>query len=498
MPSKKQEFSFPGYDSVTLLNLAYGTVLQLGWTPRFTVETTLVAHTPRSWKKYNDEVTISAEDNKLSVSSSLIHGEAFDMTGKNQKHIDEFIGAFQKIKTSSPDPEWPDAIEQLRQQTITTVTEEVKQAEEIDKVMNLSGSNLYATYAIIAINAVVFILMVINGAGLFTANPIVHIQWGSNYTPFTLSGDWWRLITNVFIHFGILHIAMNSYAFYMIGIYLEPMLGKTKYIVAYLCTGILASLVSLWWHKEGVNSAGASGAIFGMYGVFLAFLFTNLIPKQIRNAQLQTIGIFVVYNLVYGMKSGVDNSAHIGGLLSGMVIGFIYYLTRNKEEEGNKKQFAVVLVAAATIVIAWIYLKEAAVPYSEGERTEVENYLQESKYKDSQLFFEKIKELEGLEETAIAPLNDTALNNIQLADKLNEVSGEWDKATNLLEKMKSFEISETAKQKVGLLLEYVLERKKEIATINKIAKEEKTEDYQELNTVREKISQLINKLRELN
>src|SRR5678809_608301 len=99
-----------------------------------------------------------------------------------------------------------------------------------------------------------------------------------------------------------------------------------KYIIAYLATGIFASLASLWWHSEGINSAGASGAIFGLYGVFLALLFTNLIPKQVRSALLQSIGIFVVFNIVYGMRSGIDNAAHIGGLLTGMLIGFIFYL----------------------------------------------------------------------------------------------------------------------------------------------------------------------------
>jgi len=161
----------------------------------------------------------------------------------------------------------------------------------------------------IAINVLVFILMAMDGAGIMDLNPMVHIKWGSNYLPLTLSGDWWRVITSTFIHFGIIHLLMNMYCLYMAGVYLEPMLGKLKYITAYLCTGILASIISLWWHRDiaEYNSAGASGAIFGMYGLFLALLSTNLIPKQMRMPLLQSIGIFVVYNLAYGMKAGVDN-----------------------------------------------------------------------------------------------------------------------------------------------------------------------------------------------
>ncbi|HEV7622240.1 MAG TPA: rhomboid family intramembrane serine protease, partial [Flavisolibacter sp.] len=80
----------------------------------------------------------------------------------------------------------------------------------------------------------VFILMVMNGAGLMVPESLVHIKWGSNYTPLTESGDWWRLLSNIFIHFGIIHLLMNMYCLYMAGVYLESILGKVKYIVAYL------------------------------------------------------------------------------------------------------------------------------------------------------------------------------------------------------------------------------------------------------------------------
>lgn len=356
MPSQKQELSFPGQTTDQLLLFAYGTFLELGWTPKYAGPNAIVGYTSRNWNKYEDEILVEANSEMMSVTSSLVHNESFDMMGKNKKHIKDFTEAFEKVRSSMPKPEWAEAIEQLKAQTVQTVTEEAKQAEEIDKVMKRSRSNLYATYSIIAINIVVFILMVIDGAEIFTVtNGLVHVKWGSNVTALTLSGDWWRLITSTFIHFGIIHLAMNMYALYAAGVYLEPMLGKTKYIVAYLCTGIIAGIVSLWWHKEGLNGAGASGAIFGLYGVFLALLFTNLIPKQVRSALLQSIGIFVVFNIVYGMRSGIDNAAHIGGLLSGMLIGFIFYL----ELSGKiniRKSVAAVLITILTVAGTWYFL----------------------------------------------------------------------------------------------------------------------------------------------
>ena len=356
MPSQKQEFSFPGQTTDQLLLFAYGTFLELGWTPKYAGPNAIVGYTPRSRSKYDDEIVVEANDETMSVTSSLVHNESFDVTGKNKKHIRDFMEAFEKVRSSMPKPGWAEAIERLRSQTVQTVTEETKQAGEIDKVMKLSGSILYVTYGIIAINVIVFILMVIDGADIFTVkNGLVHIEWGSNVTGLTLSGDWWRLITSTFLHFGIIHLAMNMYALYTAGVYLEPMLGRTKYIAAYLCTGIIAGIVSLWWHKDGVNGAGASGAIFGLYGVFLALLFTNLIPKQVRSALLQSIGIFVVFNIVYGMRSGIDNAAHIGGLLSGFVIGFIFYLELSGKINITKSM-ATVLITIVTVAGTWYFL----------------------------------------------------------------------------------------------------------------------------------------------
>jgi rhomboid protease GluP len=360
MPSQKQEFSFPGETAERLLLIAYGTFLELGWTPKYAGPVALIGYTPRRWNKYDDEILIEATDGSVTVTSSLVHNESFDMLGKNKKHIKEFMTTFEKIKRSGPRPEWIEELDKLRKQTVEIAAEQKKQSEGVNEVMHFDSSNLYVTYAIIAINVIVFLLMAINGAGIFDADGYTHVRWGSNYTPLTLSGDWWRLLTCMFIHFGIIHLVMNTYALYMAGVYLEPMLGKTKFVLAYLCTGIIASIVSLWWHKEGVNSAGASGAIFGMYGVFLSLLFTNLIPKQIRKSLLQSIGIFVVFNLIYGMKSGIDNAAHVGGLLSGMLIGFVFYTLLKNKVAGIKNQLALGAITIITILVAWLYLNNPA------------------------------------------------------------------------------------------------------------------------------------------
>ena len=431
----------------------------------------------------------------MSVTSTLVHNESFDMMGKNKKHIRDFMEAFEKVRSSMPKQGWAEAIEQLKTQTVQTVTEETKHAEEIDKVMKLSRSNLYATYGIIAINVVVFILMVMNGAGIFDANAMVHINWGSNYSPLTLSGDWWRLITCIFIHFGIIHLAMNTYALYIAGVYLEPMLGKTKYIVAYLATGVFASLASLWWHSEGVNSAGASGAIFGLYGVFLALLFTNLIPKQMRSSLLRSIGVFVVFNLIYGMKAGVDNSAHIGGLVSGMIIGFIFYPLLKKEDRGAKSNLALLAIIAGAVLSAWMYLNSPENKIGKERREAEINYLKEAKFPDGEKFYERYKEYVQSDENIVKMFNDgiDAYKDWLTVNEEN-IKLEFGRATSVIATMKSYNVSESAKKEISLLEQLLDARKEQVSIIKQLAQENNTANQLKLAEIRDKQGEILAEL----
>src|SRR6187401_28908 len=473
MPSQKQEFSFPGLTTEQLLLFSYGAFLELGWTPKYAGPNAIIGYTPRSWNKYDDEIMVEATDETMSVKSSLVHNESFDMMGKNKKHIKDFIGAFEKVRSSAPKTGWTTAIENLRTQTVQTITEEAKQAEEINKVLKLSGSNLYATYAIIGINVIVFILMAINGAGIFTPNALVHIDWGSNFSPLTLSGDWWRLVTCVFIHFGIIHLVMNTYALYIAGVYLEPMLGKTKYIIAYLATGIFASLASLWWHSDVVNSAGASGAIFGLYGIFLALLFTNLIPKQMRSSLLQSIGVFVVFNLIYGTKSGIDNAAHIGGLLSGMIIGFIFYPLLKKEDKGAKSNLVLIAIVAGAVLSAWIYLNSPGNKVESERRAAELNYLREARFPDGEKFFEKYKEYVQSDEKIVTMFNDGTVSFKEWLAKYEEnINQEFAKAISTVATMKSYNVSESAKRSITLLEQLLDARKEQVSIMKQLAQKD--------------------------
>jgi rhomboid protease GluP len=176
----------------------------------------------------------------------------------------------------------------------------------------------------------VFILFIIAGYGFDSFNATDLMRWGANYGPAVKEGEYWRLLSCIFLHNGIVHLVSNLMGLMLIGIFLEPLIGSLRYAICYLITGICASIVSMLWHPESIG-VGASGAIFGMYGILLALVLTNLLPKGIRSGLLLPFTWTVGYGLLYGLRKGVDNAAHVGGLCSGFVMGFILYLFMNNE-----------------------------------------------------------------------------------------------------------------------------------------------------------------------
>jgi rhomboid protease GluP len=477
MPSYKQQLSFPENSAGLLLNLAYGAVLQLGWTCRYSGDNTLVAYTPKSWNNNEQEILIETANNALTVTSSMLHGEAFDITGKNKKNVTGFMEAFAQIRSirTQPDPAWGEALDKIKEETIVVAKEAEQSAAEVDKIMNLSAGSRYITYGIIGINIIVFLLMAVSGVHLLNPESNDLIRWGANFKPLTMNGEWWRLISCVFVHIGIIHLLFNMYALYSAGVYLEPMLGKIRYISAYLCTGVVASIASLWWHKQNIVSAGASGAIFGMYGVFLALLSTNLIPKQIRKSLLQSIGIFVVYNLVYGMQSGVDNAAHIGGLLSGLATGYLYYLDLGKKVNIGKNVITAG-VMLLTIAGTWLFLQKFS----------------DDSVRFSQLFTEYSKQ----EELALTPLRNT--DNMTAAEFKNQLEKNslpaWNRNHELIQQMEQLRLPDNLKQYFNNLKIYTGLRKEETELLIKAQNEPAGTYDSRLEEISQKLREILKEM----
>lgn len=182
----------------------------------------------------------------------------------------------------------------------------------------------FITPLLIHTNICIYLIMVVAGLGFISFKGQDLLQWGANYGPITMRGEWWRLVTSTFLHGGLMHLLANMYGLLFVGIFLEPLLGRTKYMSAYVLTGIIASIASIWWHDATV-SVGASGAIFGLYGVCLALLLTKVFPADFAKSFLTSTVIFIGFNFLMGLAGGIDNAAHIGGLAGGFVVGLVLY-----------------------------------------------------------------------------------------------------------------------------------------------------------------------------
>jgi rhomboid protease GluP len=216
------------------------------------------------------------------------------------------------------------------------------------------------TVALIAINVLVYVLMVVSGVSALNPSIQQLLNWGAAYGPLSLGPEPWRLLTATFVHGGLLHIGVNMWCLWNLGPLAERIFGRVSYLTLYLICGLAGSVASLWWHPMVVG-VGASGAIFGVAGALITALFLGKLPlpKAAMRGTLQSLVIFAVLNLGIGqVAGGIDNSAHIGGLAAGLVLGagLAPTLTQPSEERG-KWRVTVFLVLLGALVVATYYLR---------------------------------------------------------------------------------------------------------------------------------------------
>ena len=209
------------------------------------------------------------------------------------------------------------------------------------------------TPALLAINIVVFLVMMVLGVSVLGGRAEEYLRFGANFAPLTTSGEWWRLVTCTFVHFGVLHLAFNMWALWDSGQLTERLFGNGWFAVLYLFAGVMGSISSMLWNQQAI-SAGASGAVFGVYGALLAYITVqrDSIPADIFNRMRVSTGVFVTYSLFYGFaQAGIDNAAHLGGLAAGYAMGLILArpLAPQIRHTGNTRR---TLLAALLAIIA--------------------------------------------------------------------------------------------------------------------------------------------------
>lgn len=257
--------------------------------------------------------------------------------------------------------------------------------------------------ALVGVNLLVFVLMAVFGVSLFTPLGENLIDWGANFGPSTFHHQPWRLLTSVFLHIGLVHLGINMLVLYRIGPFLEMILGRWSFLVIYLASGVGGAMASVWWNELGI-SAGASGALFGMFGGLLGYLAVRppAVPMEVGGKLRSWAFQFIVLNiaLMFGL-SGIDQAAHVGGAFFGFVLGLFLGLLRKLPFTlaGWVGHLAFVAFGTILLIDGWVVVDPAVSPPLETYRL-FEEFREEEKRLQG-IFatgYEKVINLEMTEE----------------------------------------------------------------------------------------------------
>jgi len=220
------------------------------------------------------------------------------------------------------------------------------------------------TMVIIGLCVIAYLIEVIVGHSFSPSIPAL-IKTGATDGRLIFTGQWWRLLTAMFLHGNLLHIGSNMWALFNLGLLAEILYGRRNYVFLYLIAGLGGSVASVFWHPQEVG-VGASGAIFGIAGALLPALKFQKNPRiaTALKGALKSIFIFVVFNLTLGATLPViDNAAHVGGLVTGMIVGFLLPSYTVEEERRRTGQALTVFVAAFAVLTAGaLYARKRYVP----------------------------------------------------------------------------------------------------------------------------------------
>jgi rhomboid protease GluP len=356
-PKYEQNLGFGGLSNQQFLSLAVGVANHLGWTVGNISEKGFVAYTPSSIDSPGEEFSLTIWDVLANIKSESPGSQMVDW-GKNKENIELFVEQLALAKSSADLQLLEQQYDELKSRgTAGAGGHNFPAKNSLSDILAIFRPvpGYFVTPIIVDLDILVFIIMVMAGVGFWSSDGQTLISWGADYRPLTINGEWWRLLTSMFLHNGIVHLLANMFTLIYIGKLLEPNLGKLRFASAYLFTGIAASLASTMWN-DNLVSAGASGAIFGLCGVFLATLSIHIIERQARKNMLIGLGVFVAYNLIAGaFKEGVDNPAHIGGLLSGLLIGEAYRTSLKKPEAALLERKTVAAIAMVFLIICWLF-----------------------------------------------------------------------------------------------------------------------------------------------
>lgn len=175
--------------------------------------------------------------------------------------------------------------------------------------------------SIIAINLIIYIMTFLPGIG------DVIFYGGMSVNGLIANGEWWRILTSMFIHANFMHVLFNMFSLFLFGPELEKIAGKARFLTIYFIAGLAGEAATFLLKAPNYASLGASGAIFGIFGAFGAILYHNRrTTPQLRQILLPIIVISVIMTF---LQSNVNETSHIGGLIAGFILGLVYFTPKN-------------------------------------------------------------------------------------------------------------------------------------------------------------------------
>ncbi len=258
-------------------------------------------------------------------------------------------------------PSWQTDPAQFRPPTADAIRPQRVQHPFFNELDSATPRSVFVP-VLIAINVAVYVWMVIRGVDWWNPDADETIRWGVDFWPLTTTGEWYRLMTSAFVHFGIFHIALNMWALYAVGKFTERLFGNVFFLLIYLFSAVLSGLSSIWWNHEAA-AAGASGAIFAIYGALMAYLLFQraAFPSGAVARLLRSTTGFVLLNVAFGFSvAGISNAAHLGGLASGFMLGAV--MARPLNPARRRRQTIPKLLAGAALGAAMTFAGVALIP----------------------------------------------------------------------------------------------------------------------------------------
>lgn len=485
--SETSSFTYQNLSTQECLVILTKAIQDLGWNIHFINESGLKAVTSFSWKSWKETVRIYIHDHQVIISSTCTIFQVYDW-GKNAENIHLIELKFNDLVEQISHYELMDQYYHLNIQTHPKYQEELQLINQED---SKNQSSSFSDYFKLSSQYFYTLIIPFFTIGVFFARRIVKatfqiseddslISWGSNYYTNTLNGEYWRLISANFLHLNFIHLFSNMLFLWFIGIKLEPHIGRTRFLSAYLLTALSSSVISLYFNINTIDlSIGASGAVFGMFGLFIAMYASKSNSYQISYPLIISVVLFLAISIIPDENAsyniGIDHAAHFGGLISGGLIGLFYFPSLQQQ---NSKKLLFGTIAILSIVFI---LLTTSLFYSSFKLNKV-------------IYFEKMEEFSLNEKEAIQYLYSQPSNysNEEFSNFYAQIGiPNFKRNLQILGEIQSLNLPKAYRIRNNLMIRYCKARIQSFQYLTQSFQDEQLDLDQELSELDRKIQQIF-------